>query len=106
MAIGVINVLAEDEQMRQELINNDIVLVLMQYCLNDANASEDILIESFGLLRNLIIEEGYDIIQFIWDNDIWTIVENNLNKINISFNYLMNHNNNDDGTSDGKPKKT
>lgn len=105
MAIGVINVLAEDEQMRQELINNDIVLVLMQYCLNDANASEDILIESFGLLRNLIIEEGYDIIQFIWDNDIWTIVENNLNKINISFNYLMNHNNNDDGTSDGKPKK-
>ena len=105
MAIGVINVLAEDEQMRQELINNDIVLVLMQYCLNDANASEDILIESFGLLRNLIIEEGYDIIQFIWDNDIWTIVENNLNKINISFNYLMNHNNNDDGTSDGKPKE-
>lgn len=104
MAIGVINVLAEDEQMRQELIDNDIVLVLMQYCLNDANASEDILIESFGLLRNLIIEEGYDIIKFIWDNDIWTIVENSLNKIIISFDYLINHNN--EGSSDDKPKKS
>lgn len=87
MAIGVINVLAEDQRMREMLLKEDIISVVMETCLNDSN--DEIVVEAFGLLRNLAIEEGYDVIRFIWENNIWTTIESALEKINISFKYLI-----------------
>ncbi|EMG48105.1 hypothetical protein G210_1390, partial [Candida maltosa Xu316] len=87
MAIGVINVLAEDKRMREMLLTEDVITVVMEHCLNDSN--DEIVVESFGLLRNLVIEEGYDVIRFLWENNIWTALESSLEKINTSFKYLI-----------------
>ncbi|RCK66315.1 Synchronized import protein 1 [Candida viswanathii] len=87
MAIGVINVLAEDQRMREMLLKEDVISVVMETCLNDS--SDEIVVEAFGLLRNLAIEEGYDVVRFIWENNIWTTIESALEKINTSFKYLV-----------------
>lgn len=87
MAIGVINVLAEDQRMREMLLKEDVISIVMETCLNDSN--DEIVVEAFGLLRNLVVEEGYEVARFIWENNIWTTIENALEKINKSFNFLI-----------------
>ncbi|RLV92349.1 Synchronized import protein 1 [Spathaspora sp. JA1] len=86
MALGAITVLAEDQRMRGLLLKEKLVPILMEKCLNDSN--DEIVVESFGLLRNLCIEQGYDVITYIWRNNIWTTIESCLDKINTSFKYL------------------
>ncbi|KAI5957091.1 hypothetical protein KGF54_000019 [Candida jiufengensis] len=86
MALGAITVLAEDFRMRQLLLKDKIVQVVMETCLNDSN--DEIVVEAFGLLRNLGIESGYDVIKFLWRQGIWTSIENALNKIDVSFKLL------------------
>ncbi|KAI5962600.1 uncharacterized protein KGF55_003676 [Candida pseudojiufengensis] len=86
MALGAITVLAEDARMRQLLLKEKLVQVVTEYCLNDSN--DEIVVEAFGLLRNLCIESGYDVVMFLWRQGIWTSIENALDKINNSFKYL------------------
>ncbi|EGW33883.1 uncharacterized protein SPAPADRAFT_59265 [Spathaspora passalidarum NRRL Y-27907] len=86
MALGAITVLAEDERMRRLLLKEKLVPILMEKCLTDSN--DEITVESFGLLRNLCIEQGYDVIAYIWRSNIWTTIEASLEKINTSFKYL------------------
>lgn len=87
MALGAITVLCEDERMRKMLLKEKLVPILMEQCLNDNN--DEVIVESFGLLRNLGIEEGYDVIKFCWRNNIWTSIEGALAKIQTSFKFLF-----------------
>ncbi|CUM51524.1 uncharacterized protein AC631_01899 [Debaryomyces fabryi] len=86
MALGAITVLCEDERMRKLLLKEKLVLIIMEQCLNDSN--DEIVVESFGLLRNIGIEEGYDVTKYYWRSNIWTAIEAALKKIETSFKFL------------------
>lgn len=87
MALGAITILSEDERMRHLLLKEKVIAVVMQTCLNDSN--DEIIVEAFGLLRNLGIEEGYDVTKYLWRQGIWTSIESALNKIDESFRFLQ-----------------
>ncbi|KAI5970694.1 hypothetical protein CANMA_000285 [Candida margitis] len=87
MALGAITILSEDARMRTLLLKEKVIAVVMQSCLNDSN--DEIIVEAFGLLRNLGIEEGHDVTKYLWRQDIWTSIESALNKINDSFKFLQ-----------------
>lgn len=93
MALGVITVLCEDQRMRKLLLKEKLVNIILEQCLSDS--SDEIVVESFGLLRNLGIEEGYDITKYLWRSDIWTPIEKALSKIESSFKYLEESSNQD-----------
>lgn len=87
MAIAAINVLCEDEHMRHLLLKEKLISTVMEKCLNDSN--DEILVESYGLLRNVGIEEGYDVLIYYWRSGIWTAIESAMSKIETSFNFLL-----------------
>ncbi|KAK6203049.1 uncharacterized protein RJT21DRAFT_119181 [Scheffersomyces amazonensis] len=87
MALGAITILCEDERMRKLLLKEKLISIIMEQCLNDSN--DEIVVESFGLLRNLGIEEGYDVLKYYWRSGIWTSIEASLGKIEKSFEYLI-----------------
>lgn len=87
MALGAITILSEDARMRKLLLKEKLISVVMQTCLNDFN--DEIVVEAFGLLRNLGIEEGYDVVKYLWRQGIWTSIESALNKIDESFKFLQ-----------------
>ncbi|CAN3376548.1 hypothetical protein DIURU_002701 [Diutina rugosa] len=73
MAIGTLNILAENPQMRKLLLKERIVATVMEYALNDN--SREVVVESFGLLRNLAIEEGYDVVKYMWRQNVWASLQ-------------------------------
>lgn len=87
MALSAITVLCEDNRMRQMLLKERLVPIIMEQCLNDNN--DELVVEAFGLLRNIAIDEGYDIIKYCWRSNIWVTIESCLNKIQQSFKYLQ-----------------
>lgn len=86
MAIGAVSILCEDERMRKLMLKERLIAIVMEHCLNDDH--DEIATEAFGLLRNVGIEEGYDITKFYWRSNVWTSIEAALNKIQSSFQYL------------------
>lgn len=86
MALGTISVMCEDEKFRTLLLKEKLLQVVMEQCLNDENS--EIVVESFGLLRNLVIEEGYDVAMYLWRQNIWITIESNLAKAKSSFETL------------------
>lgn len=99
MAIGAITVLAEDERMRHLFMKERLIVTVMEYCLNDSN--DELVAEAYGLLRNLGIEEGYDVAKFYWRSNIWTSIEVAINKIETSFKFLSDN----DAAEDKNPKQ-
>ncbi|ABN65560.1 predicted protein [Scheffersomyces stipitis CBS 6054] len=102
MALGAITVLAEDDRMRSLLLKEKLVSIVMEQCLNDAN--DEIIVESFGLLRNLGIEEGYDVLKYYWRSNIWTAIEAAIAKIQTSYKYLVENGANPAGNKNDKSK--
>lgn len=98
MALGAITVLAEDERMRRLLLKERLIAVVMETCLNDSN--DEIIVEAFGLLRNLGVEEGYDVSKYLWRQGIWVSIESALNKIDHSFKYMKG-----EGKENGEQEK-
>jgi hypothetical protein len=87
MALGSISVLAEDPTFRKLLLKEKLLQILMEQSLKDSN--DEIIVESFGLLRNLVIEEGYDVAIYLWRQNIWKEIESNLEKAKVSFDGLV-----------------
>ncbi|EGV66338.1 hypothetical protein PSN45_003054 [Yamadazyma tenuis] len=87
MALGAITVLCEDNRMRKLLLKEKLVQIIMEQCLNDN--SDEVVVEAFGLLRNIGIDEGYDILKYYWRSNIWITIENSLKKVQESFKYLQ-----------------
>lgn len=88
MALSAITLLCEDEVYRKVLLKEKLITIIMEQCLTDSN--EEIVVEAFGVLRNIAVEEGYDVIQHLWRQNIWTAIESGLVKIQKSFEYLAN----------------
>lgn len=86
MAINAITVLAEDPAMRKTLLKERLVTTIMEQCLNDSN--DEIVVDAFGLLRNLTIEEGHDVAKFLWRANIWAAIESGFKKIQDSFEFM------------------
>lgn len=83
MAISAINVMCEDPKLRTLLLKEKLLKVVLENSIKDS--SEEIVSEAYGLLRNLCIEEGYDVAVFLWRQDILTLIENDLNKSTKAF---------------------
>jgi hypothetical protein len=78
MALGTISIMCDDPKFRKLLLKERLVQIIMEQCLTDSNS--EIVVESFGLLRNLVIEEGYDVAIYLWRQNIWKVIQENLNK--------------------------
>lgn len=78
MAISAINVMSEDAKLRTLLLKERLLKVVLEKSIKDTN--EEISSEAFGLLRNLCIEEGYDVAVYLWRQQVLTAIEESLNK--------------------------
>ncbi|KAK9474166.1 armadillo-type protein [Dipodascopsis tothii] len=79
MAASAIATLIEEPTMRQLLLKEKLVHTIMDQSLSDS--SEEVVMEAFGILRNLAIEEGYDICVFLWRRDVLTAMAAWLEKV-------------------------
>lgn len=86
MGLSAIMVLAEDATMRRLLLKERLVQTIMEQTLNDLN--DEIVVELFGLLRNLTLEEGHEVAKYLWRSNIWAAIEKALDKIESSFEFL------------------
>lgn len=89
VALSAIMVLAEDARMRRLLLKERLVTTLLEQTLNDLN--DEIVVELFGLLRNLTIEEGHEVAKHLWRSNIWAAIEKGLEKIEKSFEFIDNN---------------
>lgn len=89
MAIGAITILCEDQTLRKLFLKEKLISIIIEKCLNDNN--DEIMVESYGLLRNLAIDEGYDVIKYYWRLNIWQYIEVSMTKITSSFQYLQSN---------------
>ena len=79
MALSSITVLCEDPYMRKLFLKEKLVHLILSNSLSDDNM--EIVVESYGLLRNLALEEGYDVCVFLWRSDIWTSITGGFTKL-------------------------
>lgn len=87
-AISSISVLCDDPHMRQLLLKEKLVQIILTKLLNDDNM--DIVIESLGVLRNLTLEEGYDLAVHLWRLDVWSVIKLGMDKIIKSVDSMIN----------------
>ena len=85
LALGTITLLCEDAGMRALFLKERLIPTLVE-TLSDP--SEDIGVESYGLLRNIGIEDGYDIMVYCWRLGVWNTIERSLRRIEERFNNL------------------
>lgn len=86
VAVNAITVLAEDSRMRKLLLRERLIPTIMEQTLNDSN--DELVVESFGLLRNLTIEEGYEVAKYLWRSNIWASIDSALLKIRSTLEHL------------------
>ncbi|ANB15298.1 Syo1p [Sugiyamaella lignohabitans] len=84
MAVSAIISMCEDPKLRSLLLKEKLVQTIMSQSLTDN--SEEIVAEAYGLLRNLVAEEGYDVAIFLYRQDILTAIEASLAKIDTLLN--------------------
>ena len=69
-AVTAIANLVEDPTCRKLLLKERIVITLMEKTLNDS--SPEVVVRGWGALRNLAVEEGYDVCLHMYRKDILT----------------------------------
>ncbi|CDO94317.1 unnamed protein product [Kluyveromyces dobzhanskii CBS 2104] len=79
MALGTIMVLCENPHMRSLFLKEKLVNVVTSKLLTDSNT--DIVVEAYGVLRNLALEEGYDLATHIWRSNIWVNIESGFTQV-------------------------
>lgn len=90
IALSSIAVIIEDSHMRKLFLKEKLIATVMEQCLNDTN--DEIVVEAFGLIRNIAIDEGEGAIIHLWRSNIWASIEAALAKIQHSFKYLAENN--------------
>ncbi|KAG5362844.1 Synchronized import protein 1 [Yarrowia sp. B02] len=78
-AIGMITAMVEDPKLRQMLLKESLIQTVIDKLLPDA--SEEVVMESYGLLRNIVLEEGYDVAVFMFRKNVIKIASDSLEKI-------------------------
>lgn len=86
LALSAITILAEDAKMRELLLKEKLVATVVEKTLVDE--SDELIVELFGLLRNLTIEEGHDVAKHLWRLEIWKHIEDSISKIEKSFDFM------------------
>ncbi|KAK9434128.1 hypothetical protein V1505DRAFT_320214 [Lipomyces doorenjongii] len=86
LAASAIANLIENPVIRRALLKEKLVQTILEQSLTDS--SEEVIVEGFGVLRNLALEDGYDICVFLWRKDILAIVLSCLGKIQTNIAYL------------------
>ncbi|KAK9240275.1 armadillo-type protein [Lipomyces kononenkoae] len=84
-ASAIANVI-DNAVIRRALLKEKLVQTVLEQSLTDS--SEEVAVEGFGVLRNLALEEGYDVCVFVWRKDILAIVLNYLEKIKTDIAHL------------------
>ncbi|AMD19921.1 HCL230Wp [Eremothecium sinecaudum] len=79
MALGSISVLCEDAYIRDLLLRQKLVQLVMTKLLSDENT--EIMVDAYGLLRNLCLDVGYDVSMHVWRSDIWTHINSGFGKL-------------------------
>lgn len=83
-ALSEITLLCDEAKYRSSFLKKKLVKILLENFLNkeisDNNSLENI-IEAYGLLRNICIEEGYDTTVFLWRQGLIDIIANTLKAI-------------------------
>lgn len=86
VGLGAITAMADDSHLRFLLQKEKIVPLVMTKLLKDS--SEEVVAEAYGLLRNLAVEEGYDVAVYMFRQnildyvkDILVVIENNYGKL-------------------------
>lgn len=92
MALNTITLLCEEEKWRAMFLKQKLVSILLQKLINDSN--DEIVVDSTGLLRNICIEEGYDVCTYLWRNDFWVTITSAIGKITKSLKALQNNSTN------------
>ncbi|ODV96119.1 hypothetical protein PACTADRAFT_30174, partial [Pachysolen tannophilus NRRL Y-2460] len=104
MALSTITLLCEDPNLRRIFLKEKLVKIVLEQCINDNN--DEIVVESFGLLRNLVIDEGVSLIKHLLRSNLWFLIEHNINtKCKNSFHYLFGNNDNDSGNNNSGNNK-
>ncbi|KAK9455465.1 hypothetical protein V1511DRAFT_497808 [Dipodascopsis uninucleata] len=75
-AISAITNLIELPIVRKSLLKEKLVHIILERLLSDN--SNDVVRDSYSILRNLAIEEGYDLCVFIWRKDVLTAIDGTL----------------------------
>ncbi|KAJ8102942.1 hypothetical protein POJ06DRAFT_59476 [Lipomyces tetrasporus] len=88
LATSAIANLIENPVIRRALLKERLVQTIIEQSLTDT--SEAVVVEGFGVLRNLALEEGYDVCVFLWRKDILGVVSSYLGKIRTSIALLEN----------------
>lgn len=82
-AISSLTLLCDaDATIRKLALKNNLIKLLMTNYVLDKEPS--IRSCSLGLLRNLVIEEEYDMAIHLWRNDIWLVLENGFKSIEVT----------------------
>lgn len=79
MAISAITAMAEDTKLRQMLLKEKLVQIVMKNNLNDENPA--VAAAAYGLLRNLAIEQGYEVSIYMFRQDIFESIKSDVDKV-------------------------
>lgn len=91
MAINSINLMCgSDIELRRLFMKNDLVQIILSKLVHDEN--QDIVVDSYGLLRNLMIDEGYSLCIHLWRKDIWTLLSADFAKAIASLPHISDEN--------------
>ncbi|KAF5103149.1 hypothetical protein D0Z03_000287 [Geotrichum reessii] len=83
MAISTIGTMIEDPKQRTLLLKEKLLKTLLETSIKDDNVQ--FVSEVLGLLRNISIEEGYDVCIFLWRQNIIEYMKKGLNIIQEAF---------------------
>ncbi|KAF8463513.1 hypothetical protein BDZ91DRAFT_731776 [Kalaharituber pfeilii] len=86
-AVTAVAHLVEDQTCRKLLLKERIVTVLMEQALNDS--APEVIVKGWGALRNLAVEEGYDVCIHMYRKDILTPISAAIDKIHKTISFLL-----------------
>ncbi|KAF8459598.1 hypothetical protein BGX38DRAFT_1149821 [Terfezia claveryi] len=87
-AVTAVANLVEDPTCRKLLLKERIVAALMEQTLNDS--SPEVIVRGWGVLRNLAVEEGYDVCLHMYRKDILTPIAAAISKLQGTIRSLIN----------------
>ncbi|ODQ64856.1 hypothetical protein NADFUDRAFT_65992 [Nadsonia fulvescens var. elongata DSM 6958] len=99
MSISAITAMIDDPKLRTLLLKEGLIKIVLTQLLSDS--SEEVVMESYGLLRNIVLEDGYDVCIHLWRSDILTAIQSAMEKSKVSFEKLA-----EAGTKSTKDERT
>ncbi|KAK9480948.1 hypothetical protein V1514DRAFT_274953 [Lipomyces japonicus] len=100
LAVSTIAKLLDDSNLRKIFLKEKLIQIIIDRSLSDG--SDEVVKESYGILRNLAIEEGHDVCVFLWRKDILSAISITLEKIKVKLDEFANSSNSKNGSTTEK----